>query len=347
MNERLHVLDGLRGWAAMVVTILHIFYQILPPPGVFSLSLDAWWPFTGKFSVAIFFLVSGFSLSVAFLRTGDKGNVYRMLAGRYLRLAIPVMAACAVMSLFMNAGAILSPAERPTHLAGFFDFVPTLAHLVEFGVFGVFFDYSVQNSYAPPLWTISYELFGSILVACLLLALGQPARRGPVYAAVALVFFVYQPWYFLFVAGVIFAGMHNVWSRHMSLRAGVCLMGLGAVLSGVSGEQPHLLAFSATLFFAGAIHTSGAVRFFSNRVSRWLGEISFPIYLLHIPITFAAGLPLYVQGPADMATALFAGLVALAASIVAAVLFIPVNTWAMRVARRFGRAVTAPRARPA
>lgn len=347
LTERLDFLDGLRGWAAMLVTVLHIFYQVLPPPDIYRLSLETWWPFTGKFSVAIFFLVSGFSLSLAFIRSGDRTVLYRMLAGRYLRLAIPVLAACAVMSFFMNTGAILAPSERPPELAGYFAFDPTLSHLLRFGLFDVFFDYTFSNSYAPPLWTISYELLGSVLVVSLLLIVGHPLRHIALYGVIGAVCFAFQPWYFLFMAGVFLAGVHKAWSPHMTSRAGALLMIAGAFLSGVSGEQSHVLVLAATLFFVGAIHTTYAVAFLSTRFGRWLGEISFPIYLLHVPVTFAVGLPIYVQDPGSIWVSWFAGFAALVASILASHLFAPVNRLAMQAARWLGRVSTAPLIRAA
>lgn len=331
----------------MVVTILHIFHQTLPSPAVSALSLEMWWPFTGAFSVAVFFLVSGYSLSVGYLGHGRRDTLCRLVAGRYFRLIIPVFAACALMSLFMNAGLILPAEARPDFLSGVFTFEPTLAHLLRFALFDVLFAYDLTQTYAPPLWTISYEFFGTLLVAAALLALGPPAARLPVWTALVLVLVVFLPWYALFAVGVVAAGLGAGSTRRLPGMAGLALLAAGVGIAAMAEERLGLIVLSSVLFFAGAVTSPGAARFFSNRFSRWLGEISFPIYLLHIPVTFAAGLPIYVRDPDSTVTALAAGCVALAASIVAAVLFIPVNTLAMTVARRFGRAMTTPLARPA
>lgn len=341
MNERLHVLDGLRGWAAFIVMLLHVFYQILPPVGISELRFEDWWPFTGKFSVALFFIVSGYSLSIGFLRTGQNTVLYRMALGRYLRLIIPVFGACALMSLFMNLGLVPAIEARPATLDGLFLFEPTLMHLLEFGLVDVIFDFHVAESYAPPLWTISYEFFGSMMVAAMLLFLGMPSGRPLAYVALTALLFVYLPWFFLFAAGVLAAGMHTKWSEHVTSRLALLLIVAGCILSVLSREFPHMLVFAAFLFFVGALHFPWTCRFLSTRFSRSLGEISFPLYLLHVPITVAVGLPIYMVDPDSFLHTASAAFLGAAASMVASVMFMPVNSLSIYSGRRFGAWLTA------
>ena len=90
--ERYRFLDGLRGWAAAVVLLHHLFVDGLPAN---SLMADrALWAkvffLNGMLAVSIFFVISGFSLSIRYLEAGDGKALGRVAAGRYLRLALPI-----------------------------------------------------------------------------------------------------------------------------------------------------------------------------------------------------------------------------------------------------------------
>lgn len=339
LSQRLFFLDGLRGWAAFAVMLLHIYVQILPPIDTSRLHLHLWWPFTGEFAVALFFLVSGFSLSLGFVKTSSRRLVLRTAVGRYLRLIIPVFFACALASVFLNAGLVPPPETRPAGMDAYYAFEPTVGHLLKFAFLDVLFDYSHDISYAPPLWTISYEFFGSLLLAVLLLAFGKPSDNRLIFATAAVVFFVYQPWYYLFVVGIICVEGRIWLASRLPGWMGGALMGVGCILSVVSGPSMHLLALAATLFFVGAIHAPAARAFFSNRLSRILGELSFPLYLVHVPVAFAIGMPVYIEYFDSNLARFAAGSLAVAASVIVSVAFIPINTWAMQSARWAGRTV--------
>lgn len=73
-SERLRFLDGIRGWGALFVVLYHMYIQICPiTPGAQSV-MKRIFVFNGMLAVVLFFVVSGYSLSVGFLRTGDGRN---------------------------------------------------------------------------------------------------------------------------------------------------------------------------------------------------------------------------------------------------------------------------------
>jgi peptidoglycan/LPS O-acetylase OafA/YrhL len=53
-------------------------------------------------AIFVFFLVSGFSLSIDYLDRGDVSRWIRALAGRYFRLAIPIFFASLIVHVAMN-----------------------------------------------------------------------------------------------------------------------------------------------------------------------------------------------------------------------------------------------------
>src|SRR4051794_9635365 len=90
-------LDGFRGWGSVFVVLYHVFGEGIPVDVAFGSRLALLIPFNGQMAVFVFFVVSGFSLSVRFLAEGDLRSWTRIIAGRYLRLVIPIFAACGLV----------------------------------------------------------------------------------------------------------------------------------------------------------------------------------------------------------------------------------------------------------
>ena len=86
-TTRLRFLDGLRGWAAVVVLLHHVFIDGLPANALMA-DRSLWakvFFLNGTLAVSVFFVISGFSLSIRYLETGNGSGLGRIAAGRYLR----------------------------------------------------------------------------------------------------------------------------------------------------------------------------------------------------------------------------------------------------------------------
>ncbi|MBN9244840.1 MAG: acyltransferase [Mesorhizobium sp.] len=340
---RYYFLDGLRGWAALIVMILHVFFGSLPFADFGFLRMDIWWSFNGNYMVGLFFVVSGFALSISYIRNGDRSLLVRMAAGRYFRLLIPIMATCILVSLFLNAGMFPAPADRTPTYAGHYGFAPTISHLVWFSFIGVFFDFSFAETYAGPLWTMSYELLASY--ALLFLLFVSPGRRWRVIAGVAIsgYFLVTGSYYSLFFIGALAAeayvvvndrGLNNgrvVWMLGASLLVG------GYVFTRFAPASTIVLLVSVSLWFCGTMLNPAMRAFMETPFSRFLGVISFPLYLIHEAMIVAVGMPVYVGADSAWGRAL-AGILAAAASLALAYAGTPVNKLAIVVSRRVGNA---------
>lgn len=117
-GPKITYLDGLRGAAALVVVIAHFLQVFLPSmfearPQVSHFAFDQWIPrtplnllFNGNFAVCLFFVLSGFVLSLRFFRYRRRSVVAASLLRRHFRLAIPavcsLLLAYAVMKLDWN-----------------------------------------------------------------------------------------------------------------------------------------------------------------------------------------------------------------------------------------------------
>ena len=101
----------------------------------------------GTYAVCLFFVISGFSLSIGYLQSGDDRGLARMAAGRYLRLAVPIFVICAITYVLLNV--IPPPAQRPSPLDVFGNFTPTVQGLLEFSLFSAYVSQSTAGSYNP------------------------------------------------------------------------------------------------------------------------------------------------------------------------------------------------------
>jgi peptidoglycan/LPS O-acetylase OafA/YrhL len=346
---RFRFLDGLRGWAAVVVLLHHLFIDGLPANS-FMADRALWakvFFLNGTVAVSVFFVISGFSLSIRYLETGDGRALGRIAAGRYLRLALPIFAICAVTYVLLVSGLIPPAAQRPSPLDQFLGFTPSIDGLLGFSLLKVFVAYSGAESYDPPLWTMTYEFFGSFMVFALIAYLRPSRLRTLLLTVLFLLLTALQTYFALFVAGILIADLFpRIGASTAANRAGALLCGAGILLIAL----PH--AWFATVYLGGGVClTAGAVfcapvrRFFESRLSSFLGWVSFPLYLVQAAVIYALaprGLDLlasYGFAPETQRWLLDFALIPIA--FLCAIAFCPVNDFATAASRRFGASVVA------
>jgi peptidoglycan/LPS O-acetylase OafA/YrhL len=348
---RLAYLDGMRGWAAIFVVLYHVFVGVTPVASN-MMHLDRFIPFNGPMAVFCFFVISGFSLSVAYLETGDAEGIVRIAAARYVRLVLPIFAACLLVHFAMVTGLMDTSSDRPPAFLPYFTFEPTAAHLLKFSLFDVFFRYTEHDTYIGPLWTMRPELFGSALTF-LAVVLVRPLR----HRVIAMVL----------LSAAIFCFAGSFWSQAIAIfPLGIAVGDLA--LRGQFDKMPTSIALSclfagflipiliphdvliwghfsvliwglagAPLLIAGSIGLQPIRSFMGNVVSQWLGWISFPLYLVHGPMLCIVGEPL-IRHQTSTATRFAIDALVTVLSILVAVPFAKfVNDPAVEVARRLGR----------
>jgi peptidoglycan/LPS O-acetylase OafA/YrhL len=338
-------LDGLRGWGAVVVLVFHYLVQVFPPSMKAAAILPQIIVFNGNLAVWVFFVVSGFSLSIGYIQRRDPRSLTRLAIGRYPRLAIPILVACGLVHLMMVTGVIYPPGERPAILRQFLSFDTSLSHLFRFSLFDVFFNHRLFESYIPPLWTMSLELIGSAVVIGLLAVLGRVRWRLWVYAPLMVGLMVTNSLYCLFVAGILLAELwasgapETRWFRSLLAAGFVAGLLVPVFTSGIT--PPGLLGIVA--WCAAWIFLAPLRALLQSRVSRWLGLISFPLYLMHAPLVYSFCLYLLKQlehsGLTQAATHVLVVAVSMPVALLAAWLFSPVNEFAIRFSRWLGRIV--------
>lgn len=335
--SRFFELEGLRGLAAVMVVLSHyssLFYpQLLVgltpaspvqhmrfEDNLYTNPIAALW--SGSFAVAIFFVLSGFVLSIGFLRTGKVEIIKRLAAKRYIRLVIPAFFSVLVCYLLIKFG--LSQTEeaaaitQSSELAGVWSINPSLWQVIRDSTFGIFF--ANASSYNPVLWTMTIEFLGSFLIFATLLLAGNSKYRWVVYGALLVITF--NSWFMAFVIGMVFADLHsrNVIAekkRGLIALASLSIAALylggypyGKNLSGTAYGVFELLpktdvdyrilslTFAAALLVFIALTSHQLAELLRKKYVRILGKYTFPLYLVHLPIlfTFSTGIFALTQG---------------------------------------------------
>ena len=347
--RRLVFLDGLRGWGAVFVLLYHVFCDGLPINNTVAGLLKNLVPFSGVLAVLVFFVVSGFSLSFRYLADARLQSWCSIAAGRYLRLAIPIFATCLIVHLIMVSGFVAPAWQRLPLFQPFFNFAPTIGHLLKFSLFDVFFAYRPEETYAGPLWTMSIELIGSFVVLFAILVLRPLPLRALCLAALSCAVLMLVPWQnagylALFPAGAALADCFNRgWIEALPRPAALMLFLFGCLSPLVLAYNPSIWSVATVLpLVVGSIALPSIRAWLSNAVSAYLGRLSFPLYLMHGPVLCFIGEPLTREAGDGVALKLLVQFAVVLLSFAAAAAFVPVNEFAVGLARRFGTWSTDP-----
>ncbi|MDR3419615.1 MAG: acyltransferase [Nevskia sp.] len=316
-NGKLIQLEAGRGIAALVVVVGHFLYGLDPqgtllgfipmPAGFYLLN--------GKGAVTFFFVLSGFVLTFRLFNNPDWAEIANASIKRYFRLT-PAIAVSVLLSWLLfhfdlyhyrPVGALTRHWTATN--GGVYEGLaaPTFGTAAYDAFFGVYRGWSLFNS---ALWTMRIELLGSYLSFALAGILIYGARaRWLVVAGVAALCAVYAPAYCAFVAGTALA--YRV-SRSGAPRLGpwttLALLVLGFWVH--CYEPPEgpgrfvplpaehatyfLHTLSALCFMLVLLGNATAARRLGGRVGYFLGRISFPAYLVHLPIVFSLSCWLYL-----------------------------------------------------
>lgn len=319
---RLVPLEGLRGIAAVIVMLGHMVRGLVPPDhGTLDpLNRLHEWLLNGGAAVSVFFVLSGFILSLPFAKDRSPVRVAIALLKRWPRLAALTTIAClfswAAIALsqdyYEQAAAVTGNEWMASHFNA-----PLHGHEISWvealreGLYRVFLFGEVM--FDSPLWTMRIELFGSFaifLAAPLLFGLKSwPLRLVAIAAAMLAVGTTAPMTYFSdFLVGTILAmlfaenkmpGFSN-WQAGGMVMAGIYLFCFSAgEAHAIHAPVKALLPASETAHFVWDASAALIImvllgnpflrHVFSKKWAIWLGLLSFPLYLLHVPIMLSAG----------------------------------------------------------
>lgn len=336
-SGKIDAMEAVRGLGAMAVVLSHLsnaFYPGLAFGKYTSLAgrIASTTPFPvlfdGAFAVTLFFTLSGFVLSLSYLRTGSMRVLESAAVRRCIRLMVPVAAsilmAWALLASHAMANqpvAALLGQSKDTWLANHYDFPPSLADALKQAVAATFHDVRYHASstrnlgYNSSCWTMPIELLGSYVVFGLLALCGRLRNRSTIYVLLGAFFLrTWQVNLFSFVAGV---ALCDLYVNRISTGGGrvkdyipewvaVCLLCaavlmVGAVTALASSHNGVLARIGGHARELGAIGVLVAVsnsqvlrRILSMRPLVFLGRVSFSLYLVHFPIEMSLGMHVYL-----------------------------------------------------
>jgi peptidoglycan/LPS O-acetylase OafA/YrhL len=284
-RKNYHCVQALRAVAATLVVVHHSISLWLND--VIHTPNARHWT-NGASGVDIFFVISGFVMTISLPGLAGKPNRAGVFLWRRFTRIVPLYWAALTVQLAQikfDRAVALDNILTPWRVAASYLFIPARN-----GKGGMFPLITVG-------WTLNYEVFFYLLFACaLVLDVSPLAFLTPVLAAVALLGLVRtQAWpdCTSLLSPVVIEFLFGVFLAHLALRrrlpgsvvAAALLAGGFAALMGMP-EVPSPWGYlawglAATAVVAGAVGLEDAI---GHRVPRWLlaaGDASFALYLTH------------------------------------------------------------------
>jgi len=321
-------LEALRGMAAIAVVIHHFLLAFAPRVSGFlpeyrdqdSLVGSLWFGLiNGKAAVYFFFVLSGYVLSIHFLRTGNLEQLRAGFIKRLPRLSFPVMLSCVLAYAVMQLD-LLYCFQASQHTGSSWlrnlgfghdlaSFSPNLLKAITESV-TVFLN--GVNRYNSSLWSMQPEMAGSFLVmSCAVFFRVLLGMRHLLYAG-ALIFIIIarlDPMLCAFILGLFIALAQTTHPDFRMLRSVSWILFLfGVYLCGyVTGtgyyrilqtlampvEQAYIIG--GTFILTATVFCPSNFSALDGRLGKFLGQQSFPTYLLHTTILGSISSFLYLR----------------------------------------------------
>lgn len=319
--SRILALDGLRGVAAMMV-LLHHAMLMLPDfanaewgvPGARAHGVIEWlllrtplhllW--AGQTRALLFFVLSGFVLSLPWLN-GKSAPYGRFLLGRFCRIYPPYI----IAMILAAAGSMLLGGHPLPRATLYFNelgwaFHPTWAAVPSIATI----DDSRSSAYMnEAMWTLVWEVRVAFIFPLLMLPIVRWGNRGIALVLGSLILFKHvteplvAPWladalhdpqdlfyyaqYFVFGAAVA-ANRTAIaaWFAHRRIDLGMACLVLGCLICWAPWPMQHdrIIGIGAAVVIVAIIGSKRVQSWFAVSPLRWLGQQSYSLYLMHLPL---------------------------------------------------------------
>lgn len=277
---------GLRGVASLMVFFAHLLggaaEHIYPTRSDYVQGIEPFWN-VGTFGVCLFFVISGFVILPSATRYTPK----EFAARRFVRL-YPLFLAFSLIFIVLNLVTGLYPERN--------DLKSVIAGLTFTDLF------TNTEQLTPNAWSLTYEVWFYILTAA---AVHFLLRRRSIFWSVivlsaAILFAVKYPFALYFIAGLV---VRLTYDRSNQLRHGrhrfaeILMLAMCILLASLDHYADYdwevflnpvvpLLIVSTTLYFALAVSDASVTAIaLGNPLFRYLGTVSYSLYLLH-PYTY-------------------------------------------------------------
>ena len=306
-------LDGLRGLAALAVVWLHAAVTFDLP----------WVPIHAGLAVDFFFCLSGFVIAYAYdgrlcdgMRFGD------FISRRLIRLYPLILFGAALgLAVKLGTGSPSGPATTDAIAAALL--LPVgladgrIPYPTNYPIWSLFFEILMSAAYGLLARWLSLRTIillasgaGAVLIALTLLA-GQVTGFGFKGTFHFLAGFVRVTYPFLLGVAVYRLGLH----RGRGAPAGLLVAAVVAILFAPLGEAGWFEAAAVAVLLPALVILGARVPASSfDRLWSKLGDLSYPLYLVHLPILLWVA---HFAFPNPTATAILASMTALGAAVIA------------------------------
>ncbi len=327
-KPRYEILDGLRGVAALMVILFHIFETYCPPGGQQHIN-------HGYLAVDFFFVLSGFVIGYAYDDRWNKMTTWGFFKRRLVRLHPMVIMGTLIGAclFFFQSGAFPRVLEIEPWM--FFLCLVMGFLMIPCGPGLDIRGWGETNSFNGPNWSLTLEYLGNILYALVLrhlpkwglailmaiagfftldLTLGWNVLgllRAPQYTVIGgwsltpdQMYIGLTRLFYPFLCGLLISRIlpshrseSNPSGSPLHLRGGFwwaglilvvifsmpCIGGKAGIANGIYQAVCILLIFPLVVLIGAGSRTTDA---FSTKVCKWLGELSYPLYITHYPFMY-------------------------------------------------------------
>lgn len=340
--------ESIRGLACLFVVFSHLVLTFFPYLHNSQSRLEhhelqeyiynspfAFW-YSGEAAVFIFFVLSGFVLTHTILKSSDINNkLLSMSIKRYPRLALPALFSCIVAWFVFRINIDSSGVSEwlGAYASGSdISFIEALSQgLIKSFIFG----YSPINWV---LWTMQIELIGSFLLFTILYIYSKNKMFFYIASIIFPLFFIIISPKFVLGMYAFIAGIYiYIYGKNINLLSAIALLIIGLYFAGVHNTSESYAFFNSLLgkasyyilnFLSGILIVYAVLKNkkISNSLDKkqlvYLGKLSFPIYLIHLPLIYLIAVPVfnYLNLEFDFNTsAIIASLVTLIVTLFAAI----------------------------
>lgn len=277
-SNHISILDPLRGVAALAVVVFHYLGSILPTLRPNGLEHVVEY---GKFGVEVFFVISGFVIPFAMQRAGYTwARLGNFMARRFVRIAPPAYIASMAMIAFHSIALIVN--GRPIQGSDYpgLNTVSILANLT-FSV--AYFDTLWFNFV---YWSLTAEFEFYLALALLFPFIAQGSRAWQVATTMTVLLlcsFVPGPLFFEYVEYFVLGILVFLWCETTTNKLLIVILAIAACAIGIAGGDATPIAISVVAALIIGSRTS-----FRTSPTDFLGEISYSLYITHVPVAYFA-----------------------------------------------------------
>lgn len=310
MTNKSHItfLDSIRGLAALtVITEHYVIAYGLPCENAYCRKildyspLNFWWD--GGAAVSMFFVLSGFVLSLKYFRSGHKPDLQRFdlmsyTIGRLFRIWLPYL-----VVLTISAGLYIKLTQSPllstqlpadSWLTGMWH--DNRLSIIDMLREGFLLNLPSNIVLIPQAWTLTLELVLSLLLPMGLLLADRGAIWLVFFGLFGVLFLGVSIFLLHFLLGLMLARHYSLasqyftdhaWSRRMVLITGIFFYTSGSIVQDLAiGENAVWLgsglgAGLILLFILGSAFTQTVL---GHPLLRQIGKVSYSAYLIHMLI---------------------------------------------------------------